>query len=152
MGNAVPLIATMPLALGLTCRSWVSGYAAMEPGSRDSRFFPLNGRYPKTQSANDRFGVSKPNARLRSGQDHQRKDGPSCKRSPARRNGRPADVRYLALIAMVAMTEMGTNRSFKTRRLNPNPPQPYGAIPSISRVCAKVASGRPISVPFSFFR
>ena len=69
---------------------------------------PLNGRYPKTQSANDRFGMSKPNARLRSGHDDQHEVGPSCKRSPARRNGRPADVRYLALISRVAMTAKGT--------------------------------------------
>jgi hypothetical protein len=32
------------------------------------------------------------------GHDDRHEDGPSCKRSPARRNGRPADVRYLVLI------------------------------------------------------
>ena len=76
-------------------------------------FSLLNGRYPKTQSANDRFGVSKPNARLRSGHDDQCEDGPSCKRSPVPPNGGPADVRYLALISMVAMTAMGTILPFR---------------------------------------
>ncbi len=51
------------------------------------------------------------NSSMRSGHDDQHEDGPSCKRSPARRNGRPPDVRYVALISMVAMTALGTQRT-----------------------------------------
>lgn len=87
----------------------MSETAALESDRRESWLFPLNGRYPKTQSANDRFGVSKPNARLRLGHDDQHDDCPSCKGSPVPRNGRPADARYLPLISMVAVTAMGKN-------------------------------------------
>ena len=77
---------------------------------------PLNGRYPKTQSANDRFGVSKPNSFLWPGHDDRHEYGPSCKQVPAPRNGRPADVRYLVLISMVAMTAKGTMRASTNAR------------------------------------
>ena len=99
---------------------WVTPCAALEPDRRDSRLFPLNGRYPKRQSANDRFGVSKPNARLRSGHDNHHEDGPSCKRPPVPPNGSPADVRYLALISMVAMTAKGTLKPLANVRFRAN--------------------------------
>ena len=83
---------------------------------RKSWFSPLNGRYPKTQSANDRFGVSKPNSFLWPGHDDRHEYGPSCKQLPAPRNGRPADVRYLVLISMVAMTAKGTMRASTNAR------------------------------------